>query len=336
MSRPRVSILLPVYNAEHTIRLAVSSLSRQSYPDFEIIAVDDGSTDATADILGEMASVDSRIRVFHTAHCGLVTALNEGIKHCQGELIARMDADDVCHQERLRLQVEFMDSNPTVSVCGSLVKSFPHSRVKAGFAKYETWLNSLVTHAEIARDIFVESPIAHPSVMIRTADLQMVGGYRDMGWPEDYDLWLRFFMAGKLFAKVPHTLLYWREWDRRLTFTDSRYSLENFMRLKAHFLAHFLSRSALQIIVWGAGMTGRRLTKHLFREGIQPVAVVDIDPRKIGRALRGVPIIWPEGLMDYPDAFVIVAVGSATARHLIRQRMRELNRVEGEDYLCAA
>lgn len=336
MSRPRVSILLPVYNAERTIKLAISSLSRQSYPDFEIIAVDDGSTDATPDILSEMASVDSRIRVFRTAHRGLVAALNEGIGHCQGELIARMDADDVCHSDRLRLQVEFMDSSPAISVCGSLVTSFPRRHVKAGFAKYETWLNSLVTHADIARDIFVESPIAHPSVMMRAADLLMVGGYRDMGWPEDYDLWLRFFTAGKLFAKVPHTLLYWREWDRRLTFTDSRYSLESFIRLKAHFLTQFVDWSSRRAIVWGAGMTGRRLTKHLLREGLQPIAVIDIDPRKVGGTLRGAPIIWPEGLMQYPDAFVIVAVGSAVARDLIRQRMYELRRVEGRDYLCAA
>jgi glycosyltransferase involved in cell wall biosynthesis len=336
MSKPRVSVLLPAYNTERTVRLAVSSILRQSYSDFEIIAVDDGSTDSTPAILEEMASIDSRLQVLRMPHAGLISALNEGISHCRGELIARMDADDICHPDRLRLQVDLMDTHPEVSVCGCLVRSVPRSRVKAGFAKYEEWLNSLVTHAEIARDMFVESPLAHPSVVMRKQDLVEIGGYRDMGWPEDYDLWLRLFMAGKRFEKVPRLLLYWREWENRLTFTDSRYSLENFMRLKAHFLAQMVSRLSRPVVIWGAGMTGRRLGKHLMRSGVQPVAVVDIDPRKVGRKMRGVPIIWPEELTRYPDAFVLVAVGSSEARELIRRRLEKLNRTECRDFLCTS
>jgi len=247
-----------------------------------------------------------------------------------------MDADDYCHPERLCLQVELMRANPEISVCGCLVLSFPRNNVKGGFLRYEEWLNSLVAHEEIARDIFVESPLAHPSVMMRAQDLRDVGGYRDMGWPEDYDLWLRFFMAGKRLAKVPRVLHFWREWADRLTFTDSRYALENFMRLKAHFLAKVAARHERPVIVWGAGMTGRRLTKHLVCEGVQPVAMVDIDPRKVGRIVRGAPVIRAEELEKHRDAFVIAAVGSQGARELIRGRLREISRTEGVDFLCAA
>jgi len=336
MSAPIVSILLPAYNAENTVRQAVSSLLRQTFSDFEIIAVDDGSQDGTGAILDELATGDPRIQVIHLPHSGLVAALNVGLGECSGELIARMDADDYCHPERLRLQVELLQANPEISVCGCLVRSFPRNDVKRGFLRYEEWLNSLVVHEEIVRDIFVESPLAHPSVMIRAEGLKELGGYRDMGWPEDYDLWLRFFMAGKRFAKVPRVLHFWREWADRLTFTDSRYALENFMRLKAHFLAKVAARHARPIIVWGAGMTGRRLTKHLVREGIQPVAMVDIDPRKVGRVVRGAPVVWPEELDKHVGAFVIAAVGSEGARGLIRGRLQELGRTEGVDFLCAA
>ncbi len=331
-----VSVLMPAYNAADTIRQAVTSFQRQTLADFEVIAVDDGSTDGTGAILDEAASADPRIRPIHIPHSGLIPALNAGIAACRDDLIARMDADDICHPERLRLQVEYMHEHPEVSVCGCLVRSFPRSSIRAGFMRYEQWLNALTTHEQIARDVFIESPIAHPSVMMRASDLHELGGYREMGWPEDYDLWLRFFTTGKRFGKVSRTLVFWRESPGRLTFTDSRYSLENFVRAKAHFLAILVERKGRPVIVWGAGMMGRRLTKHLVREGVQPVAVVDIDPRKVGRMMRGAPVIWPVQINDHPDAFIIAAVGSEGARELIRARLDEMGRHEVEDYICAA
>ena len=326
-----ISVLLPAYNAQDTIRQALRSLQRQTLGDFEIVAVDDGSSDDTGAILEGLS--ESRLRVIRTSHLGLIPALNAGLAECRGELIARMDADDYCHPERLRLQSEFMAANPEVSVCGCLVRSFPRNRVRPGFLRYESWLNSLIAHEEIARDIFVESPLAHPSVIMRADDLRALGGYRDMGWPEDYDLWLRFFMAGKRFGKVPETILFWRESERRLTFTDSRYSVESFLRLKAHFLAKLTTRP---VIVWGAGMIGRRLIKHLVREGVQPIAVIDIDPKKIGGHTRGIPIVSPEELANHPDAFVISAVGSEGAREIIRAQLIGIGRRETADFICAA
>ena len=326
-----ISILLPAYNAQSTILEAIRSLQRQTLADFEIVAVDDGSSDETGAILEEIS--DARLRVIRIPHSGLIPALNTGLSECRGELIARMDADDYCHPERLRLQSEFMAAHPEVSICGCLVRSFPRSCVKAGFLRYESWLNSLIAHEEIARDIFIESPLAHPSVMMRADDLRALGGYRDMGWPEDYDLWLGFFMAGKRLGKVEKTLLFWRESEHRLTFTDSRYSVENFLRLKAYFLAKITTRP---VIVWGAGMIGRRLIKHLVREGVKPIAVIDIDPKKIGGHTRGIPIVPPEELADHPDAFVISAVGSEGARDIIRANLIRLGRRETTDFICAA
>jgi glycosyltransferase involved in cell wall biosynthesis len=153
-----ISVLLPAYNAQDTIRQAIVSLQRQTFADFEIIAVDDGSADETGAILDGIS--DPRLKVIHIPHSGLIPALNAGLEHCAGDLIARMDADDVCHPERLSLQSEFMSAHPDVSVCGCLARSFPRKAVKAGFLKYESWLNSLISHEEITRDIFIESPMA--------------------------------------------------------------------------------------------------------------------------------------------------------------------------------
>lgn len=336
MSAPAVSVLIPLYNSAKTVEATLASIFRQSFNDFEIVAVDDGSADDTISILRKAAKADSRLRLIEAGHGGIIKALNTGLSQCRGEFIARMDGDDICHPERLRLQAEFMSENPDVSVCSSLVRLFPRNDTGEGFLKYEEWLNSTVTHEEIAREIFIESPIVHPSVMLRTTELRELGGYREYGWPEDYDLWLRYFTAGKRFAKVPETLTFWRTHPGKLTFTDSRYSLENFIRAKAHCLAKWLIPRHKSVVVWGAGMTGRRLSKHLVREGLDIEFAVDIDLKKAGKSMRGIPIYTPEKLKDYPGLFVISAVSSQQARCLIREYLQELGRKETQDFICAA
>jgi hypothetical protein len=191
----------------------------------------------------------------------------------------------------------------------------------------------------MVREIFIESPIPHPSVLVRRRDLEELGGYEDRGWPEDYDLWLRFYLEGKRFAKVPEVLYFWREHRTRLSRTDPRYSIENFLRAKAHYLARgpLQGRTAL---IWGAGRTGRRLSKHLLREDAQIAAFVDVDPEKIGRSLRGIPIYAASDLRARWDAssspFLLSAVSSRQARALIRAYLRDMGLQEGRDFLCVA
>jgi glycosyltransferase involved in cell wall biosynthesis len=293
---PLVSILLPCYNAEKTLAEALESIANQTLSDYEVVAVDDGSTDGTLHLLEDWARRDGRIRVISGAHGGILAALNAGLAACRAEYVARMDADDRSHPERLAEQAAYLDKHPEVTVVSCLVRGFPAEQVREGFRIYMEWLNSLVTDEEIKREIFVESPIAHPSAVFRKAEVERVGGYQECIWPEDYDLWLRLYLAGGQFAKVPRILYEWREDPGRLTRADSRYSLENFMRLKAHYLAHGPLVGSDAVILWGAGMAGRRLSKHLMRQGCPLVAFFDIDPHKIGNTRRGLPILPPEEL----------------------------------------
>ena len=338
-SVPRVSVLLPVYDAAPTLTQALASLWTQTFGDFEVVAVEDGSRDGSDRVLRREAGREPRLHPLYGPHAGLVPALNRGLQACRGQYVARMDADDVAHPQRLARQVELLEDAPEVSVASCLVETFPRDAVGEGFRIYEDWLNSLVTHADICRDIFIESPIPHPTAMVRRLELLQLEGYRDVGWPEDYDLWLRYRAAGKIFAKVPQVLLSWREHGGRLTHTDRRYSVENFLRAKAHFLSTGPLRGR-DVFVWGAGKTGRRLSKHLIREGTAPIAFIDINADKIGGTLRGAPVIGACDLRAQWDAaarpFLVVAVASRGARQLIRQTLADLGLTEVEDYLCAA
>lgn len=333
---PRVSILLPCYNAAATLEEALDSLAAQTFSDYELICVDDGSTDATPEILARRQSRDARLRLLLQPHQGIVTALQRGLADCRAPLVARMDADDYAHPERLAEQAAHLDRHPGTALVSCLVAGFPEGQVRTGFQLYLDWLNSLVSDAEIRREIFVESPLPHPSVMFRKAAVEQVGGYLERGWPEDYDLWLRLYRAGARFAKVPRELLAWREHPERLTRTDSRYSLENFLRAKAYHLAHGPLANRDGVLIWGAGMVGRRISKHLLRHELPLLAFIDIDPRKIGRSRRGRPIISPTELPGWwerrRNPALLAAVGARGARVLIRQRLTDIGLVEGKDW----
>jgi glycosyltransferase involved in cell wall biosynthesis len=337
---PIVSVLLPVYNAERTLNEALESLARQSLADIEILVVDDGSTDSSPAILKRWSERDSRFVINSQSHQGIIAALNSGLQSCSANLIARMDADDRADPRRLEKQNQFMQNHPDVAVAGCLIRGFPEKELRQGFRIYIHWLNSLVTHEDITREIFIESPLAHPSVIYWKHWIEKLGGYRENGWAEDYDLWLRLFLQGAKFGKIKEVLLDWREAPQRLTRADSRYSLENFLRAKAYYLARGPIKDRDGVIIWGAGMMGRRLGKQLERQGCTISAFVDIDPQKIGRTRRGKNIIEPKDILDlwrrYSHPILLTAVGSRGARPLIRERLIRMGLKEGSDWLCTA
>jgi glycosyltransferase involved in cell wall biosynthesis len=337
---PDVSVLLPCYNTSETLEESLTSLQNQTYPDFEVVCIDDGSTDESADILEEWSKKDPRFVLLKTKHQGVVGAANAGLSLCRAEIIVRMDADDLCHPDRIKLQRDYLIENPDIAVVGSFVKGFPKDQIGEGFQLYYSWLNSLVTHEDITREIFVESPIANPCAAFRKSWIQDLGGYQDQGWPEDYDLWLRYYLAGARFAKIPQVLLEWREHPERLTHVDPRYSLENFLRCKSHYIARGPARDRDAVFIWGAGMTGRRLSKHLVREGLPLTAFVEVDQKKIGNTRRGKPIISSEELLgewsNYNNPILVTAVRARKAAPLIRVTLEDLGLIEGQDWWQAA
>ncbi len=174
---PSVSVLLPVYNAEHTLQATLDSLLSQTLDDFEILAVDDGSSDATADILAANAVADPRVRPLIRPHEGLVPVLNHGLEHARGRYVARMDGDDICMPQRLQAQCAFLDDAPQIGLVGCCVDFGGDRSACAGYADYVDWTNTLLTPEQISLECFRESPFAHPSVMFRRELPERFGVY---------------------------------------------------------------------------------------------------------------------------------------------------------------
>jgi hypothetical protein len=215
------------------------------------------------------------------------------------------------------------------------VEAFSDGVVGEGLLRYVAWQNTLLTADDHRRELFVESPLCHPSVMLRKAAVEAVGGWRDVAWPEDYDLWLRLDAAGFALDKVPEVLLRWRHRDGRLTFADSRYGLEEFRRAKAPHLARRVLADGRPLAVWGAGRTGKRLARLLEAHGVFADHFIDIDPKKIGNVARGRPVRAATSLPLHTH-LVVVAAGAIGARALIRAALDGAGFREGRDYLCAA
>ncbi len=330
---PTVSIVLPVNNGVDTLSRAVASIQAQHHRDWELVIVDDGSTDGSAEIADAFASVDERIVVLHGPHRGLVPALVDGCAAARGDFIARMDADDVSHPDRLARQLAWFETYPEGGLCGTRV-SMTGKDIGSGRRRYENWLNDNTTHQEIVRELFVECPIAHPAFMMRRAAFEAVGGYRDFDGPEDYDFIMRFWRCGYRLGNVPEVLLEWHEQPGRLSMTSPRYNEAAFRRFKRHWLHESRITGGRPLYQWGAGEVGKRWLREWPTDAIQ--AVADIRPSKIGQRIHGYDVIRPEDFPAPGACFIVVAVGTPGARDEIRAHASRLGFLEGEDYCFIA
>lgn len=339
-----ISVVLPVRDGVATIGRAIASIQAQSFRDWELIVVDDSSVDGTREIVAEVARGDGRVRLLGRGRVGLVGALELGLAAARGEFIARMDADDEAHAERLAAQVEFLRApeNRDVGVVGCLVEFGGDRVASAGYALHVDWINSLVTAEEIALNRFVESPLAHPSVMFRRELPEQFGGYRAGDFPEDYELWLRWLDAGVRMAKVPRVLLTWHDPPQRMSRVDGRYAPEAFFRTKARWLARWLDQTGVQaareIFVWGAGRPTRKRAALLAEHGVDIAGYIDVDAKKQTHALGGTgrPVLAPGQLPSPGTVFVLGYVSSRGARELIRGELRARGYREGVDFLMCA
>jgi glycosyltransferase involved in cell wall biosynthesis len=337
-----LSILLPCRNAAEHLPAAVESICAQTHTDFEVVAVDDGSTDETFALLFTWAQRDGRVRILQGHGRGLVPALGTALAAARGELVARMDADDIAEPTRLERQVDLLAANPGIAACGTGVHYFPDADVRDGARRYETWINALSTHDEISRNIFIECPIPHPTLVVRRHIILGVGGYRDMGWPEDYDLVLRLWAAGYRLANLPDILYYWRESPGRASRIDPRYGPDRFRQVKVHFLQKTLLAGGREAVIWGAGPLGKAFARELADAGVPVAAFVDLDPRKIGQEILGAPVVSPADAGDFAgpasgrQTLVLAAVGQEGAREEIREACRALGMVEGQDFVAVA
>jgi glycosyltransferase involved in cell wall biosynthesis len=327
-----------VRDGASTLPECLASLGAQTLGDHEVVAVDDGSRDDTARTLERWARTDRRLRILRTPRRGLVAALNLTLAEARAPLVARMDADDVAHPERLERQARRLEEDAGVDILGCRVALVAAEGVPVGggMRAYVAWLNGLLDHESMARDRFVESPLVHPSAAMRRETLVRLGGWRDFDGPEDYDLWLRAFEAGHRFAKLAEVLLRWRDRPGRLTRTDPRYAPPRFLALKVAALGRGPLARGRPVVIWGAGEIGKSWARALAAAGHRVAAFVEVDPRKIGERIHGAPVVTVPEAGGLVGPLHLAAVGQRGARDRIRAETARLGLREEVDLLAVA
>lgn len=315
---PRVSVLLPVRNASPWLASSIASLRRQSYRGFEIVAVDDGSTDGSGDLLESLAASEPRLRVIRREHAGLPETLQTAFANAHGDLLMRHDADDLSHRERLAAQVAHLDAHAEVGVVGSRVRLFPDGAYGEGMRRWASWHDSLLTHEHMERERLIDSPLCHGTALLRRQALERVQGWHDRGWAEDLDLWVRMFDAGIQFAKLPRRLYGWRQHAASSTRTDPRYARERFTALKTEALHRWLGPRRATLVG-----VGESLERWLAALG--PLAARSVSARV------------PEGcpLHDWPAPLVLAFV-APQVRTRWRRRLTSCGMAELTDFIFVA
>lgn len=345
-SVPKISVVLPVLNAAATLESALESLQNQTERNWEALVVDDGSSDGSAEIAQFHAKRDPRIRVFLRPHGGIVAALNFGLSQARGEYIARQDADDQSLPSRFSEQLNAFHQDPELGLVSSFVKHIPapgwqtDSQTETrGYSSYCDWLNSFSEPHEIRRASFIESPLAHPTVLFKKELVERHGPYRDGDFPEDYELWLRFLDAGVKMKKVTKALYQWNDAPDRLSRTDPRYAPDAFLELKSKSLVNWLRKSNPHhpdVIIWGAGTLSKRRARKLEADGCTIKAFIEVNPKRRGQKINNVPVFLLDEFEQVPQGFIVSVVGNRGAGDNIRNFLLEKGRIEEREFLICS
>jgi glycosyltransferase involved in cell wall biosynthesis len=331
---PAISIVLPYHNAAATLDAAIGSIAAQSMRDWELLLVDNASTDNGPSIAGLWAGRDPRITLLHEPVKSIAHALNTGIEIAQAEFIARMDADDISHPERLAHQLAYMMENPEVGVLGTRTTFNTTVDKSSGMMWFVQWQNAILTPEHHFVKRFIDAPLAHPTVMFRRELVERHGGYGTGPVPEDHELWLRWMDAGVRFAKLPEELLIWNDHPERLSRTHPNYSVHSFYRTKVKWLAKWLKQvlNDRPVIIAGTSTMCRERAALLENEGVRVHAFTDVRHREVP-CYR---FIAHDALPPPGEAIIVSFISQRGTGDKIASFLTSRGLIEGNDFILAA
>ncbi|MEM6723926.1 MAG: glycosyltransferase [Bacteroidota bacterium] len=263
MSEPLISILLPVYNAEPYLSACLDSIHQQSYQNWELVAVNNGSTDSSFNTLKTYAQKDRRIRVFDHPIKGTILALRKAYEQANGQWITRMDADDKMPIQKLEKLFAGLEGQSGKVATGLVAYFSDEGSAGPGFIRYGEWLNQLTLSGRNFEAIYKECVIASPCWMLHRSDLDRIGAFEPDRYPEDYDLVFRMYRAGLELVAIPEVLHLWRDHSSRASRTDPNYQDQQFLDLKLDYFFELDRDRSKDLLIWGAGRKAKVLAKQL-------------------------------------------------------------------------
>lgn len=326
-----VSILMPVYNTAKYLHECMDSILRQTEQDWELIAIDDFSTDNSWSVLEQYARKDSRIKIFKNNQKGIIPALRLAFQKSSGQWITRMDSDDRMMPRKLQCLKQLLLEKGKGYVATGLVMYFSEEVLGNGYQKYEKWLNELTRSGTNFSAIYKECVIPSPCWMVHREDLLHCDAFNPNYYPEDYDLCFRFYKSGLKIVASNNTLHLWRDYPERTSRTDERYSNQRFFDLKLKYFLELEYDDIRPLIIWGAGRKGKELAKKLKQAGL-PFYWFCNNRKKWGAKIYDTELQNYHLLPHLWKPQVIVAVSAPEGKQEIQDFMEENRLKPGEHY----
>lgn len=328
---PQLSIIMPVKNLGRYLADCLLSIVNQSFRNWELIIVNDHSTDNTSNIITDFIARDSRINQFQNEGHGIIPALQLALKKTKGTYISRFDGDDIMPAHRLKLMIEAIATTSPKTIVTGKVKYFGEQAISEGYKIYEQWLNDRVDQNDHWDWIYRECVLASPNWMVRKSDLLEIGGFDQLSYPEDYDLVLQWYQHGFKVKSLSETTLDWREHADRTSRNSAHYNQDHFFRLKIkHFVNHQLGGS--ELVLWGTDTKGK-LTKSILDALETPFIWMEMAKSETTRELEGQTVFDYRMIEKRPNIKLLIAVFPPSHQKLALERyLDELGLKHGLNY----
>jgi glycosyltransferase involved in cell wall biosynthesis len=327
----RISILMPVFNTGPLLRECLDSIIQQAETDWELLAIDDFSTDQSWAILQEYALKDARIRAWKNTAKGIIPALQLAYSKSTGILITRMDSDDRMAPDKLgRLKTQLLQKGAG-HICIGLVRYFSESGLGDGYRRYEQWLNAINSEEVSYREIYRECVIPSPCWMVFREDLDRCDAFNPIDYPEDYDLCFRFYEQNLKVTCVREVLHFWRDHPERASRNDPHYADNQYFDLKLPYFLRLDRNQQRPLVLWGAGRKGKRIASLLKQRDI-PFRWICNTPSKWGVKINEVILEPVKALFEINRPQVIIAVAGPEDQVEIERQLEGRYFQKGEDY----
>ncbi|MGC6430455.1 MAG: glycosyltransferase family 2 protein [Jejuia sp.] len=332
MQSPLVSILTPFKNTEQFLDECITSILNQTYTNWELLIVDDHSIDNSYHLVEKFAIKDSRIKLFKNDGNGIINALQLAFKQSSGQLITRMDSDDVMLPNKLGVLVEKLKQHGKNHVAIGLVEYFNANGVGPGYISYEKWLNALTLNGDNYKEIYKECVIPSPCWMIHKDDLENCGAFNYDIYPEDYDLTFRFYKNNYKCIPCDMIIHKWRDYNTRTSRTHAHYAQNHFTALKVHHFLDIDYNPNKTMAIWGAGTKGK-LMASLFLKRQIPFEWICDNPNKIGKEIYGKTLLNFNTLSTIKNPQSLITVANKESQKEIQAYLEKLNLKAFEDYI---
>lgn len=326
-----ISIVMPVKNTSAFLEECLTSIMNQTYTNWELLAVNDHSTDDSYEILSEFSQKDKRIKIFNTNGEGIIDALKLAYCKSSGEYISRMDSDDLMQPKKLELMAEDLLLNGKGHIALGLVKYFSKEGIGEGFCKYEAWLNSLTKQGNNFSELYKECVVPSPCWMVDRADFEKCGGFNSTVYPEDYDLVFRFYQHGLKCLSSNGLLHLWRDYPTRTSRTDKHYADSSFIEIKTNYFLQLHYDKSKNLVVWGAGKKGKFVAELLLKNNF-PFQWICDNPKKIGKDIYGQKMLPFTALDEIKNTQSIITVANPKAQTEIKRYFEKRGQYPMKDY----